>query len=43
MGKNNRKTAQRKKEEKQAKVVIRTVFISLLILAILMIVGFSFY
>ncbi len=43
MGKNKKKAAHSAKEQKQAERVIRAVFISLVVLAIVMIVGFSFY
>lgn len=42
MGK-NKKVKHSQKEEKQAEKVVRIVFISLVLLGIAMLVGFSFY
>lgn len=39
----NKKVAQSKKEEAQARKVIKIVFVSLIILALVMLVGFSFW
>ena len=39
----NKKVAHSKKEEAQARKVIKIVFISLVILALVMLVGFSFW
>ena len=41
MGKNKKKVTHSKKEEEQAKKVIKVVFVSLVILALAMIIGFS--
>jgi len=43
MGKKRSKALKRKKEEEQAKRVIRIVFVSLAILGLLMIIGFALY
>ena len=42
MGKNKKKVTHPKKEEEQAKRVIKIISISLVILALAMIIGFSF-
>ena len=42
MGKNKKKVTHTKKEEEQAKRVIKIISISLVILALAMIIGFSF-
>ena len=42
MGKNNKKVTHTKNEEEQAKRVIKIISISLVILALAMIIGFSF-
>lgn len=41
MSKNKKKVTHSKKEEKQAKKVVKIVFVSLVILALAMIIGFS--
>ena len=41
MSKNNKKVTRSKKEEEQAKKVVKIVFVSLVILALAMIIGFS--
>ena len=41
MGKNKKKVTHSKKEEEQAKKVVKIVFVSLVILALAMIIGFS--
>lgn len=41
MSKNKKKVAHTKKEEEQAKRVIKIVFVSLVILALAMLIGFS--
>ena len=41
MSKNNKKVTHSKKEEEQAKKVVKIVFVSLVILALAMIIGFS--
>ena len=41
MSKNKKKVAHSKKEEEQAKKVVKIVFVSLVILALAMIIGFS--
>ena len=41
MGKNKKKVTHSKKEEEQAKKVVKVVFVSLVILALAMIIGFS--
>ncbi|WP_294628559.1 hypothetical protein [uncultured Bacteroides sp.] len=42
MGKGKKKTAISKKEEEQARRVVKIVFVSLIILALVMLIGFSF-
>lgn len=42
MGKNKKKVTHTKKEEEQAKRVIRIISIALVVLALVMIIGFSF-
>mgnify|MGYP007024228340 FL=1 len=42
MGKSKRKAVHSKKEEQQAQKVIKIVFVSLVILALVMLIGFSF-
>ena len=41
MNKNKKKVTHSKKEEEQAKKVVKVVFVSLVILALAMIIGFS--
>lgn len=41
MSKNKKKVTHNKKEEEQAKKVVKIVFVSLVILALAMIIGFS--
>ena len=43
MGKAKKKTAISKKEEQQAQKVVKIVFVSLIILALVMLVAFSFF
>lgn len=42
MSKNKKKVTHSKKEEKQANKVIKIVFVSLIILGLIMLIGFSF-
>mgnify|MGYP001310767224 FL=1 len=42
MGKSKRKVVHSKKEEQQAQKVIKIVFVSLVILALVMLIGYSF-
>ncbi|MEG1562654.1 MAG: hypothetical protein RR365_02840 [Bacteroides sp.] len=42
MGKNNKKVKHSKKEEQQGNKVIKIVFVSLIILALIMLIAFSF-
>lgn len=39
----NKKTKHNKKEEQQARKVVRVIFVSLIILGLAMIIGFSFF
>ena len=43
MGKSKRKVAHSKKEEEQAQRVVKIVFVSLIILALIMLIAYSFF
>ena len=43
MGKSKRKVVHSKKEEEQAQRIVKIVFLSLVILALLMLIAFSFF
>lgn len=42
-GKSRKKVAQQKKEEEQARKVVKTIFVALFIIALVMLIGYSFW